>query len=150
MIEMIHKFHSTFQRLIVVESQIENVYDLTKQCQRIYERDIQIDKSERIVNRIKSQKQRRIRVIEISIFAFVIFASVFFFRQILFESKLRLFNSSSDAIFRLTQKKLQILNKQKRCYKCKKLRHKTSTCENELKFMSTKLKKIVKLFDSKN
>ena len=150
MIEMIHKFHSIFQRLIVVEFQIENVYDLTKQCQRIYEKNIQIDKSERIVNKIKSQKQRRIRVIEIFAFAFIVFASTFFFRQTFFESKSRLFHSSLNAIFRLTQKKLQIFNKQRRCYKCKKLKHKTSTCENELKFMSTKLKEIVKLFDSKN
>ena len=40
MIEMIYKFHSIFQRLIVVEFQIENVYELTKQCQRIYEKNI--------------------------------------------------------------------------------------------------------------
>ena len=52
MIKMIYKFHSIFQRLVVVEHQIENVYELTKQCQRIYEKDIQIDKSKRIVNRI--------------------------------------------------------------------------------------------------
>ena len=56
MIEMIHKFHSTFQRLIVVKFQVENVYELTKQCQQIYERNIQIDKSKRIVNRISMQK----------------------------------------------------------------------------------------------
>ena len=99
------------------------------------------------------QKQRRIRTFDVfafSAFAFITFASVFFFRQIFFESKSRLFNSSSDAVFRLTQKKLQILSKQKRCYKCKELKHRTSTCESELKSMSTKLKEIVKLFDSKN
>ena len=79
---MIHKFHSTFQRLIVVESQIENVYELTKQCQRIYEKNIQVDKSKRIVNKINMQKQRRIRtfdVVAFSIFAFAVIASAFFF-----------------------------------------------------------------------
>ena len=40
MIEMIYKFHSIFQRLIVVKFQIENVYELTKQCQRIYKKNI--------------------------------------------------------------------------------------------------------------
>ena len=40
--------------------------------------------------------------------------------------------------------------KQRRCYKCKELGHRTSTCESELKSMSAKLKEIVKLFDSKN
>ena len=36
---MIYKFYSIFQRLIVVEHQIENVYELTKQYQRIYEKN---------------------------------------------------------------------------------------------------------------
>ena len=82
-IEMIHKFHSIFQRLIAVEFQIENVYELTKQCQRIYERNIQVDKSKRIVNKINMQNQRRIRTFDVvAFFAFALttFASVFFFR----------------------------------------------------------------------
>ena len=106
---MIHKFHSIFQSLIVVEHQIENVYELTKQCQRIYKKNIQVDKSKRIVNRINMQKQRRIRtfdVVAFFAFAFTTFASAFFFRQTFLKSKSRLFNSSSDTIFRLTQKKL--------------------------------------------
>ena len=69
MIEIIHKFHSIFQRLIVVESQVENVYELTKQCQRIYKKDIQVDKSERIVNRIDMQKQRRTRTFDVVAFS---------------------------------------------------------------------------------
>ena len=56
MIEIIYKFHSTFQRLIAVEFQVENVYELTKQCQRIYKKNIQVDKSKRILNRINMQK----------------------------------------------------------------------------------------------
>ena len=116
MIEMIHKFHLTFQRLIVVELSVENVYELTKQCQRIYERNIQIDKSKRIVNRINMQRQRRIRTLNVVVFSFTVFSlaiivSALFFRQIFFESKSRLFDSLSNAVFRLTQKKLQILNK---------------------------------------
>ena len=81
MIEMIHKLHSIFQRLIVVESQVENVYELTKQCQRIYERDIQVDKLKRIVNKINMQKQRRIRIFDVVaffVFALTTFASIFF------------------------------------------------------------------------
>ena len=45
MIKMIHKLYSKFQRLIMIENQIANIYNLTKQCQRIYERNIQIDKT---------------------------------------------------------------------------------------------------------
>ena len=52
MIEMIYKLHFTFQRLIVIESFAKSVYELTKQCQRIYENDFQIDKTKRVVNRI--------------------------------------------------------------------------------------------------
>ena len=82
MIEMIHKFHSTFQRLIVVESQVENVYELTKQCQRIYEKNIQVDKSKRIVNRIDLQKQRKIKTFDVVVSFFTIFASAFFFDRL--------------------------------------------------------------------
>ena len=83
MIEIIHKFHLTFQLLIVVEFQIENVYELTKQCQRIYEKNLQVDKSKRIVNKINMQKQRRIRTFDVVVFcftafAFTIIASIFF------------------------------------------------------------------------
>ena len=99
MIEMIHKFHSIFQRLIVVESQVENVYELTKQCQRIYEKNIQVDKLKRIVNRINLQKQRKMKTFDAFVSFFTIFVSVSFFRQIFFENKSRLFDSLSDAAF---------------------------------------------------
>ena len=106
---MIHKLHFIFQRLIVVEFFAKSVYNLTKQCQRIYENDFQIDKTKRIVNKINMQKQRKIRTFNVVVFfafALTVIASALFFRQFLFESKSRLFNSLLNTAFRLTQKKL--------------------------------------------
>ena len=60
MTEMIHKLHSKLQRLIVVENQATSIYDLAKQCQRIYEGGLQADKTERVANRIDQQRQRRL------------------------------------------------------------------------------------------
>ena len=73
-----------------------------------------------------------------------------FRERFFFENKSRLFNFTSNAVFRLISKKAEILTKQKRCFKCKKLKYITSMCKSEHKFMSTKLKEIVKLFNSKN
>ena len=60
MTKMIHKLHLNIQRLISIKFSIKNIYKLSKQCQRMYESDIQIDKSERNVNKIDQQKQRQI------------------------------------------------------------------------------------------
>ena len=151
MTEMIHKLHSKLQRLIMIENQIANIYDLTKQCQRIYERNLQTNKTKRMTNRINQQKQRRFATFFDVVVSFVIiFAFFSFSRKFLFESKSRLFNFSSSATLRLISKEAQILLKQNRCFKCKKSKHVASTCKSEYKFMSTELKEIVKLFDSKN
>ena len=61
MTEMIHKLHPTLQRLVVVGPPAKSVYELAKQCQRIYEGGLQADKTERVANRIDMQKQRRTR-----------------------------------------------------------------------------------------
>ena len=150
MTEMIHKLHSKLQRLIVIKNQITNIYDLTKQCQRIYEKNLQTNKTKRMTNRINQQKQRRLATFfDVAVSSVMSFAFFSFFSKSFFESKSRLFNLSSNATFRLISKEAQILSKQKRCFKCKKSKHVISTCENEYKFMSAELKEIVKLFDSK-
>ena len=151
MTEMIHKLHSKLQRLIMIENQVTNIYDLTKQCQRIYERNLQANKTKQVTNRINQQRQRRLATSFDVAASFVMsFAFFSFFQKFFFESKSRLFNLSSSATFRLISKKAQILSKQKRCFKCKESKHVASTCESEYKFMSAELKEIVKLFDSKN
>ena len=151
MTEMIHKFHSKLQRLIVIENQVANIYDLTKQCQRIYEKNLQANKTKRVTNRINQQRQRRLTTFFDVAVSFVMnFAFFSFFSKSFFESKSRLFNFSSSATLRLISKKAQILSKQRDCFKCKESKHVASTCEDEYKFMSTELTKIVKLFDSKN
>ena len=151
MTEMIHKLHSKLQRLIVIENQVTNIYDLTKQCQRIYERNLQANKTKRMTNRINQQRQRRLATsFDVAASSALSFALFSFFSKSLFESKSRLFNLSSNATFRLISKEAQILSKQKRCFKCKESRHVASTCEDEYKSMSAELKEIVKLFDSKN
>ena len=151
MTKMIHKLHSKLQRLIMIKNQVANIYNLTKQCQRIYERNLQTNKTKRMTNRINQQRQRRLTtsfdVVASSVMNFAFFS---FFSKSLFESKSRLFNFSSNATFRLISKKAQILSKQKRCFKYKESKHVASTCESEYKFMSAELKEIVKLFDSKN
>ena len=150
MTKMIHKFHSKFQRLIMIKNQVTNIYDLTKQCQRIYEKNLQIDKTKRIANRINQQKQKRLTTFFDDVVLFVMIFALSVFRKSFFESKLRLFNFSSNTTFRLINKEAQILSKQKRCFKYKESKYVTSTCESEYKFMSTELKEIVKLFDLKN
>ena len=150
MTKMIHKLNSKLQRLIVIENQVTSIYDLTKQCQRIYERNLQIDKTKRVANRINQQKQKRLVTFFDDVASSAMIFALFVFRKSLFESKFRLFNFSSNATLRLISKEAQILSKQKRCFKCKKSKHVVSTCENEYKFMLTELKEIVKLFDSKN
>ena len=151
MTEMIHKLHSKLQRLIVIENQVFSIYDLTKQCQRIYERDLQANKTKRVTNRIDQQKQRRLATFfDVAASSALNFALFSFFSKSLFESKSRLFNFSSSATLRLISKEAQILSKQKRCFKCKESKHVVSTCEREYKSMSAELKEIVKLFDSKN
>ena len=151
MTEMIHKLHSKLQRLIVIENQVTNIYDLTKQCQRIYERNLQTNKTKRMTNRINQQKQRRFATFfDVAVSSVMTFACFSFSRKFFLESKFRLFNFSSNATLRLISKKAQILSKQRRCFKCKESKHVTSTCESEYKFMSIELKEIVKLFDSKN
>ena len=151
MTEMIHKLHSKLQRLIMIENQVTNIYDLTKQCQRIYERNLQTNKTKRMTNRINQQRQKRLATFFDVAASFALnFALFSFFSKSLFESKSRLFNFSSSATFRLISKEAQILSKQRRCFKCKESRHVVSTCESEYKFMSAELKEIVKLFDSKN
>ena len=151
MTKMIHKLHSKLQRLIVIKNSITNIYDLTKQCQRIYERKFQVDKTKRVTNWINQQRQRRFATsFDVVASSVIIFALFSFFRKFLFEIKSRLFNFSSNATFRLINKETQILSKQRRCFKCKESKHVASTCESEYKFMSTKLKEIVKLFDLKN
>ena len=151
MTKMIHKLHSKLQRLIVIENQVANIYDLIKQCQRIYERNLQANKTKRMTNRINQQRQKRLTTSFDVAVSFVMSLAFFsFFSKSLFESKSRLFNLSSSATFRLISKEAQILSKQKRCFKCKESKHVISTCEDEYKFMSAELKEIVKLFDSKN
>ena len=155
MTEMIHKLHPTLQRLVVVGPPAKSVYDLAKQCQRIYEGGLQADKTERIANRIDMQKQRRTRTFgafasSSTALAPAAIAPAPFPRQPLSESKPRLFNPSPDAAPRLTQKELQILSKQGRCFKCKELGHRTPACEGELKPMPAELKEIVELSDSEN
>ena len=151
MTKMIHKLHSKLQRLIVIKNQITNIYDLTKQCQRIYERNLQANKTKRVTNRINQQRQKRLTTFfDVAVSSVMSFAFFSFFSKSLFESKSRLFNLSSSATFRLISKEAQILSKQKRCFKCKKSKHVISTCESEYKSMSAELKEIVKLFDSKN
>ena len=151
MTKMIHKLHSKLQRLIMIEHQIANIYNLTKQCQRIYEKDLQIDKTKRVTNRINQQKQRQFATFfDVVVSSVMTFAFFSFFRKSLFESKFRLFDFSSNATFRLISKEAQILSKQKRCFKYKESRYVISSCESEYKSMSAELKEIVKLFDSKN
>ena len=115
---------------------------------------IQSNKTKRVVNKIDQQKQRRVAILNVIFpnvtFFSKAFVSVSFLRETFFENKSRLFNFSSNATFRLINKEALILYKQKRCFKCKEFEYITSTCKNKLKFMSTNLKKIVKLFDSKN
>ena len=136
MTKMIHKLHSKLQRLIMIKNQVANIYNLTKQCQRIYERNLQTNKTKRMTNRINQQKQRRFATFFDVVVSFVIiFAFFSFSRKFLFESKSRLFNFSSSAIFRLISKEAQILSKQRRCFKCKKSKHVISTCESEFKSM---------------
>ena len=112
MTEMIHKLHSKLQRLIVIENQVANIYDLTKQCQRIYERNLQIDKTKRITNQINQQRQKRFATsFDVAVSFIMIFAFFSFFRKSFLESKFRLFNLSSNATLRLINKKAQILSK---------------------------------------
>ena len=78
MTKMIHKLHLSIQRLISVKSSIKNIYELIKQCQRIYENIIQTDKTKRIVNRIDQQKQRRFaRFFDVNNSSSTVFASAF-------------------------------------------------------------------------
>ena len=86
MTKMIHKLHSTFQRLIVVEFSTKSVYNLTKQCQRIYKSDFQVDKIKRIVNKINMQKQQRIRTFDVVVFFFSSFSRSLFLRQLFFST----------------------------------------------------------------
>ena len=112
MTEMIHKLHSKLQRLIMIENQIANIYDLTKRCQRIYERDLQANKTKRITNRINQQRQKRLTTFFDVAVLFVMSLALFsFFSKFFFESKFDLFNFSSNATFRLINKKAQILSK---------------------------------------
>ena len=135
----------------MIKNQVTNIYNLTKQCQRTYERNLQVDKTKRVTNRINQQRQRRFATFfDVAASFVMIFAFLSFFRKSFLESKSRLFNFSSNATFRLISKEAQILLKQKRCFRCKESKHVTSTCKSEYKFMSTELKEIVKLFDSKN
>ena len=127
---------------------------MTYQCQRIYESMVRSNKTKRVVNRINQQKQHRVAISNVIfsnvIFFSKIFVSVSFSRKTVFESKSRLFNFSSKTTFRLISKEALNFFKQKRWFKCRKVEHMPSTCESEFKSMSTYLKKIVKLFDSKN
>ena len=73
---------------------------------------IQLNKTKRVVNRINQQKQRRLVTSNVIfsnvIFFSTVFVSVSFLRKILFESKSRLLNLSSNAIFRLINKETLI------------------------------------------
>ena len=146
MTKMTHKLHFNIQRLISIEFSIKNIYELTEQCQRIYESEIQINKSKRIVNKINQQKQHQIAFLNVVIFLKT-FVSITFSRKILFESKSRLFNFSSNAVLRLSSKKALIFFKQKRCYKCRKFEHIIATCKSELKSESTRLNREIVRFE---
>ena len=151
---MIHQLHNRIQRFIAITFKIKNIYELTHKCERIDKSMIQLNKTKRVVNKINQQKQRRVVILNVIFLNVIFFSKTFvlisFSQKILLQSKSRLFNFSSNVTLRLINKKTLIFFKQKRCFKCKELEHITSTCKSEFKFMSTNLKEIVKLFDSKN
>ena len=107
MTKMTRKLHFIIERLILIQFSVKNIYESAKQFERIYKNEIQVDKSKRIVNKIDQQKQRRKTFSNVVTFSKT-FVSITFSRKILFENRSRLFNFSSNAVFRLSSKKVLI------------------------------------------
>ena len=87
--KMIHKFYSKLQRLIIIENQVTNIYNLTKQCQRIYEKNLQIDKTKRVTNR-KNQRKKRwlVTFFDVAALFVIIFAFFRFFESLFSKANL--------------------------------------------------------------